>query len=295
MPYWDEDDENDGSLPDAAFTELELAAGVQHIVRTGDPDATSSGRGRYGREHNYLDNEFGSENAAASKAGVDEPELPHFTTFEDARIWAQKSPGRAFSRSPDGSGFDAKPTEPVLAAHPAGPNSAAPAPRPVVPERLPYPIDNPATATWIPGSCPANDDEEALFDIDCHNKRVVFWPALKRLSPSIYEKAKRQRYAFELCNVMSSPFHQKQSRHDLFQLLTLLENQLEQSTIWYARQRELDDAHDVCVERGRLPDYRTQWRKDQDAKNQGKAKVPGEVMFWREAVAIVLGELIDRE
>jgi hypothetical protein len=41
MGIWDDDD---GGLPDGAFTEDELAAGVQHIMRTGDPDATSSGR-----------------------------------------------------------------------------------------------------------------------------------------------------------------------------------------------------------------------------------------------------------
>jgi hypothetical protein len=295
MPYWDEDDENDGGLPDAAFTELELAAGVQHIVRTGDPDATSSGCGRYGREHGYVEDESGRENAAAGQDGADDPELSHFTTFEDARIWAQQSPSRVFSRSPNGSGFDAKPNAPVLAAHPAGPNLVAPAPRPAVPGLLPYPIDNPATATWVPGSYPANEDEDDLFDIDYHNKRIVFWPALKRLSPSIYQKAKRQHNAIGLCNVMSSPFHQKQSRHDLFQLLTLLEDQLERSTTWYARQKELRDAHYARVERGELPDCRTQWRKDQDAKNRGKAKVPGEVLFWREAVEIVMGELIDRE
>lgn len=94
---------------------------------------------------------------------------------------------------------------------------------------------------------------------------------------------------------MSFLFHQTQSRHDLFQLLTLLEDQLERSTIWYARQKELSDAHDVRVERGELPDYRTQWRKEQDAKNRGKVRVPGEVMFWREAVESVMGELVDRE
>lgn len=41
MNSWGDDDDG---LPDAAFTEDELAAGVQHIMRTGNPNATSSGR-----------------------------------------------------------------------------------------------------------------------------------------------------------------------------------------------------------------------------------------------------------
>lgn len=41
---WNDDEDDDEGLPDAAFTEDELAAGVQHIMRTGDPNATSSGR-----------------------------------------------------------------------------------------------------------------------------------------------------------------------------------------------------------------------------------------------------------
>lgn len=40
---WDDDDDG---LPDAAFTEDELDAGVQHIMRTGNPNATSSGRSK---------------------------------------------------------------------------------------------------------------------------------------------------------------------------------------------------------------------------------------------------------
>jgi len=67
MPYWD-DDENDSGLPDAAFTELELAAGVQHIARTGDPDATSSGRVRDGRVRHYVEDEFASGSEAADQA-----------------------------------------------------------------------------------------------------------------------------------------------------------------------------------------------------------------------------------
>jgi hypothetical protein len=177
MRHWDEDNENDSGLPDAAFTELELAAGVHHIARTGDPDATSSGRGRYGRSRDYVKDEFASGSEAVDQAGTDEPELLYFATFEDARIWAQKSPGRAFSRSRNGIGFDAKTIGPALAAQPAGLNPAAPAAQPPVMERRPYPLDNPATATWVPGTYPANDDEEALFDIDIHNKHFVFWPA----------------------------------------------------------------------------------------------------------------------
>lgn len=295
MPYWDEDDESDGGLPNAAFTELELAAGVHHIARTGDPDASSCGRGRYGRSHDCVEDELESGGEASGQAGAGEPELLHFATFEDARIWAQQSPGRAFSRGPDGSGFHAKSAEPNIPAHPAVPKPAPSATGPVMAERRPYPVDNPATATWIPGTFPANDDEEALFDIDFHNEHIIFWPALKRLSPSIFEKAKRQYNATGLAHVMSSPLHQKQSRRDLFQLLSLLEDALERSTIWYATQKELSEAHDARGESGELPDFRARRRKEQDAKNRGMAKVADEVVFWREAVETVMYELIDRE
>ena len=44
MPYRDVDEDDDG-LPDDDFIALELALGVQHIFRTGNPDATHSGRG----------------------------------------------------------------------------------------------------------------------------------------------------------------------------------------------------------------------------------------------------------
>jgi hypothetical protein len=94
---------------------------------------------------------------------------------------------------------------------------------------------------------------------------------------------------------MTFSFHQKQSRHDLFELLTLLEHQLERSTVWYGTQRELSDARDARVERGELPDYPTQWRKRLDSNNGDRSKVPNEVMFWHQAVEIVMGELIDRE
>lgn len=101
--WGDEEDEDDG-LPDEAFTEDELAAGVQHIVRTGDPDATTSGRRRSAPVY---DEEFRTLDA------VDE-QAPHivktlrFETLDQAREWAKANPGEMFTRTSDGRGFEAR-------------------------------------------------------------------------------------------------------------------------------------------------------------------------------------------
>lgn len=101
------DDEDDDGLPDAAFTEDELAAGVQHIVRTGDPNATSSNR-RSSPAHmhetwNAADDEF-----------TDAPEEPtRFETFAQALAWSKANPGRSFARAADGWGFEPKPHRPA--------------------------------------------------------------------------------------------------------------------------------------------------------------------------------------
>ena len=104
---WDDDEDDDG-LPDAAFTEDELAAGVQHIMRTGDPNATFSGL----MPLSWLVDDENSEStqeanvipASASGASL------RFETFAQARGWAQANPGGAFKRATDGRGFEAKPT-----------------------------------------------------------------------------------------------------------------------------------------------------------------------------------------
>ena len=92
---WDE--EYDDGLPDAAFTETELAAGVQHIMRTGDPNATSSDRRISGNSSGYL-----------FIAGSWDLQPLRFETFAQARAWAQANPGGAFKRTGDGQGFEVK-------------------------------------------------------------------------------------------------------------------------------------------------------------------------------------------
>jgi hypothetical protein len=91
---WDEDDEG---LPDAAFTETELAAGVQHIMRTGDPSATSSNR-------RISANRDGDPFIADSY----EIQPLRFETFAQARAWAQANPGGTFKRTGDGQAFEVK-------------------------------------------------------------------------------------------------------------------------------------------------------------------------------------------
>ena len=103
---WDDDDDG---MPDAAFTEDELDAGVQHIMRTGNPNATSSGRSK---SLSWTADEGGGEstqqsgNRLSSSSGAS----LRFETFAQARAWAQANPGGAFKRATDGRGFEAKPT-----------------------------------------------------------------------------------------------------------------------------------------------------------------------------------------
>lgn len=70
---------DDGGLPDAAFTEDELAAGVQHLAR--------------GDDRSYFDDEYEAQEPVT------------FVTFQKAIAWAKNNPGRAIIRSQDGSGF----------------------------------------------------------------------------------------------------------------------------------------------------------------------------------------------
>jgi len=103
-------EEDDDGLPDEAFTELELAAGVQHVMRTGDPNATSSGRmpTHWSRNAAFDLNEFDHERRDVetehSSATI------RFDTFAQAQAWAQANPGSVFTRAADGCGFEAKPT-----------------------------------------------------------------------------------------------------------------------------------------------------------------------------------------
>ncbi|WP_312183475.1 hypothetical protein [Massilia timonae] len=109
MTNWSEDDDDDDGLPDAAFTELERAAGVQHIVRTGNPNAFSSGRRSNvwpSREETY-DRLYNSGTRLGLAHASDNTPL-HFDTFQQARAWAIQRPGRAFTRAASGTGFDEK-------------------------------------------------------------------------------------------------------------------------------------------------------------------------------------------
>ncbi len=98
---WDGDD--DAGLPDAAFTKDELAAGVQYMARTGDPNATFTSS-RTASSHISKPGDVGQNEYE------DEPEArPRFRTFTQALMWAKENSGRSFSRATDGSGFEAKP------------------------------------------------------------------------------------------------------------------------------------------------------------------------------------------
>lgn len=99
---WDGEDD-DAGLPDAAFTKDELAAGVQYMARTGDPNATFT-PSRTASSHISKPGDIGQNEYE------DEPEArPRFRTFTQALMWAKENSGRSFSRATDGSGFEAKP------------------------------------------------------------------------------------------------------------------------------------------------------------------------------------------
>lgn len=100
-------DEDDG-LPDEAFTETELAAGVQHIVRSGNRDALA--RWRTVPSH-----------PSATSPALSPGKAPRFDTFAQARSWARANPGVSFASDIDGQGFVAT-TPPVHCSEQAGAN-----------------------------------------------------------------------------------------------------------------------------------------------------------------------------
>lgn len=146
------DDDDDG-LPDEAFTEDELAAGVQHIMRLGTEYASSSRR-RHGHSFSFddLDNEEEDENETNLSA-------LRFESFAQAQAWARSNPGRTFTRAADGNGFEATPIPGDQIASPFQSNATDAPHIPKgrgyeSPKKKPYPVGNPASSTWIPGTNP---------------------------------------------------------------------------------------------------------------------------------------------
>lgn len=121
---WDDDD----GLPDAAFTQDELDAGVQHIMRSGSADA---GRSRYLGEEQ--EDESQAQPAPARSPGG----VLRFATYAEAKAWAMANPGSPFSRAADGRGFEAKVRVVV---------SATQASRPTSTSRMPP--DDPERGVW---------------------------------------------------------------------------------------------------------------------------------------------------
>lgn len=95
-------DYDDDDLPDVAFTEDELAAGVQHIARTGNPNATSSGRRTASWSQEPIEDE-GDVLLSPSPAPL------RFETYALARDWAKVNLGGVIMRASDGHGFEARP------------------------------------------------------------------------------------------------------------------------------------------------------------------------------------------
>jgi len=108
------DEDDDFGLPDAAFTEDELSAGVHHVMRTGNPNAASSGRRRTPSQE--LDNVTGNSAAAKCAEAINAPlsvdvVTTRFETYAEARTWGQANPGGVIVRAPDGCSFEARPAQ----------------------------------------------------------------------------------------------------------------------------------------------------------------------------------------
>lgn len=95
-----DDGQNDG-LPDEAFTESELAAGVQHIFRTGNPNAISPSGSPL---PSSLEPTEYDDGALLSHS----PPTLRFETYSKAKAWAQANPGGVITRASDGHGFETK-------------------------------------------------------------------------------------------------------------------------------------------------------------------------------------------
>lgn len=98
--YVEDEDCEDGGLPDAAFTDDELEAGVQHLMRG------TSGKSK------YADLDEVPSYERRSSGTVEEltpgPTPLYFATFRGASEWSRASSGAPFTRAADGQGFTPK-------------------------------------------------------------------------------------------------------------------------------------------------------------------------------------------
>lgn len=101
------DDDDDDGLPDAAFTQGELDAGVQHIMRSKRADAFQIRRST----HNL------DEDRRESLSTQLPSDTLKFATFAHAQAWAKANPGCVFSRATDGEGFVGKYKAEIVTAH----------------------------------------------------------------------------------------------------------------------------------------------------------------------------------
>lgn len=84
---------------DAAFTQDELNAGMQHTMRAGRAD---------GSRPQYVSKEL--EGAVQGKPALAESPVgvTRFATYAEAQAWAKADPSSAFSRKAGGHGFESK-------------------------------------------------------------------------------------------------------------------------------------------------------------------------------------------
>lgn len=113
---WNSNCDDDDGLPDAAFTQDELDAGVQHIMRTGRADA---GRSLYLSEEQEVESQ--EKPAFVQSAGS----VLHFANYAEAQAWAKANPGNAFSRKADGCGFEARVRTVTSTTHASRPASTS--------------------------------------------------------------------------------------------------------------------------------------------------------------------------
>jgi hypothetical protein len=217
----------------------------------------------------------------------DEVEKLCFKKFQDASDWSKRNNGKPFMRSADGTHFVPKESISVTSKNIISRQVQ------IIFKKKHYPEDNPVASTWIPGTYPTTKNEEELSSIDTENRHRNFIPRLNKLSPDISKRASKNFYLTALGNTMFLPFHQQQSRSELFQLISLLEEAFMRS------QRRHATREDIFLknfeEKIKRDDMEPYWSKMPDFEYMHRRRIPKDVYFWEFCINIVMDELISRE
>ena len=206
-----------------------------------------------------------------------------FDTREQAEKWSRRNYGRKFVLSIHGPHF--VPEDGVDA--PVANGGFVEIGVTIWP-RKPYPLNNPAAATWIPGTYPTTANESQLSIIDRENDHRRFFPRLRKLSPSIYQACLK-------CDIYSLPkwicqvHGQQMTEHHMLQLLGFAEDRIERYERYFRTEIE---AYRSPVDQRREPDHEGYIMID---GSEGDLNRPPskELVFWRTVYDAVMAELVE--